>query len=178
MAFNPNMHKKRFCPRQNKTPLAGTLDKFLSFPFPFYHSSSISVQFYSYSDDHACQESSVLPYRKTSPLFSPHKHLHKLMSSPDDRTLIQSLPYKICNKKDIFHFYFSYPLKAAHTYTWNHLIPPFSRKLLLYAKISRYYLGYSVLRSLCYFLCVVSSSLKRRTVFHLPWKTLVCTALI
>lgn len=107
MAFNPNMHKKRFCPRQNNTPLAGTLEKLLSFPFSSYHSSSSSVQFHSFSDDHPCQESSVLSYRKASLLFSLHQHLHKLISSFENKSLFRICLTSSSTKKTFSTFIFT-----------------------------------------------------------------------
>lgn len=132
MAFNPNMHKKIFCPRQNNTPLAGILAKFLSFPFSSYNSSSSSVQFYSFSDNHPCQESSVLSYRKASLLFSLHKHLYKLISSFDDKFLFRIFLTSSLTKKTCSTFIFISSESYSHLHTYLYLIPPFFRKLLLY----------------------------------------------
>lgn len=98
-AFNPNMHKKRFCPRQNKTPLADTLEKFICHSHFLRISRTSSAHSYSLSDDSPSQESSVLPSQEG---LTSHKHLYRFISSPADRTPIQNLPYKIFNKKRHF----------------------------------------------------------------------------
>lgn len=75
-------------------------------------------------------------------------------------------------KKDIFYFYF-YTLGKLFTLTRRTASSLLSPGICYYMlNISLYYSGYSVLPSLCCFLWVASSSLKRSTVFNLPWKTI------
>lgn len=86
---------------------------------------------------------------------------------------------QILKQKRHFPLLFFFPLKGIHTYTPTYtstLLSPANCYYML--SISLHYPGYSVLCSLCYFLWIASSSLRRRAVFYLPRSTLVHTALI
>lgn len=177
MTFNTNMHKKIFHARQNNTPLAGTLEKFLSFPFSSQHSSSSSVQFYF----------SVMTILVKSPLYClmerPHfffAYINIFISlSPALSTNSYSeFVLQVLQQKRHFPLIFLYPVKAVHTYTWKQLMLLSPGNCYYMFSVILCYPGYSVLCSLCYFLWVATSSLKTRTLFHLPQKTLVHTALI